>query len=752
MALPANISTRWVEGQFLTNVTDGPDPDQKPDGIAAQGTVTFVAGVEYLPNPTAEPNPATMLMIPRVAVLDDAGYICTPVRGTLTPAYRGIMLECSDDPDGSVTGWTWNATYTFMPVDGVTPVIKPHSFPLPAAEDALDLTKVVKVPSSAGIGKEQAEVLAASAQAAAVRAAADAAKAMAAAEEALGAAVATDDNISSLVGKEGTKTKAAVVRQVEVAAASKLDADEAASTYQSIDGLDAVAAAKVNAENSSLRRAVDARAQAAASSKLDATQAADTFQTITDARRSTNELTAAVTEALKLAETVPPNRWDETVSKLDMRTDQPLVIAQCSDSTGYRADQFFELGWKDLVSRLWAERPARIKRWDMTTSTYSAWEVWQDGGTNTPIVNGTAYWDTFSIDRTSVVGASPQVGGAYAKHAEQDDTFFTVSGGRLRRGNPTDGVTLATLRSAIAPREDHNWRIAGIIRLPEGAKGQTEIMMTVTSESVDRVVLNIGANGNATLTTMWNGDATTVTALGTLTGAVAYGVDMPFALSLTGTTIGAGLNGVARTATIPEAMAEKFASPTLTRLVLRSSMAGTEWDEIKVTGRTFVRNPTDTPGIDFYNGGASGTTPDYHRARLATMYPVPVDLLIMNHMHNFPESMTNNECLAVIQAFVDELTALHGKRPGVIVNSQNPRFGTHAKPVHEGRIVALRDYAHKQGWGYIPSYEAFAELADRGRSLLVDDLHPAIGTGRFLQRDVFVDTIMELSRRRAART
>ena len=279
MALPANISTRWVEGQFLTNVNDGPDPDQKPDGLAARGTVTFVAAVPYLPDATAVPNPATLLMIPRVAVLDEEGYICTPVRGTLTPAYRGIMLECTDDPDGSVTGWTWNVKYTFMPVDGVTPTIDSHSFPLPASDVALDLTTVVKVPSSAGIGKEQAEVLAASAQAAAVRAAADAAKAMAAAEEALGAAEATDSNVSSLVGTEGTETNAAVARQVESAAASKLDADEAAGTYQSIEGLDAVAASKINAENSSLRRAVDARAQAAASSKLDATQAADTFAT-----------------------------------------------------------------------------------------------------------------------------------------------------------------------------------------------------------------------------------------------------------------------------------------------------------------------------------------------------------------------------------------------------------------------------------------------------------------------------------------
>lgn len=202
MALPANISTRWVEGQFLTNVNDGPDPDRRPDSIPAQGVVTFVAAVPYLPDATAEPNPATLLMIPRIAVLDEAGYICTPVRGTMTPAYRGIMLECTDDPDGSVTGWTWNVKYAFKPIDGVTPVIDSHSFPLPMAEEALDLTTVVKVPSSVGIGKEQAEVLAASAQAAAQSAALNVIDARAAATTAsLAATRASED--------------AAVAREVE---------------------------------------------------------------------------------------------------------------------------------------------------------------------------------------------------------------------------------------------------------------------------------------------------------------------------------------------------------------------------------------------------------------------------------------------------------------------------------------------------------------------------------------------------------
>lgn len=273
MALPSNISTGLVAGQFLASVIDGVDPDQEPDARPVQGFVTFTASVPYLPDPTASPNPATILHTALVAVLDADGYLCTPEEGSLTAAYRGVRMIATDDPDLSVQGWTWNATYKFTTANGTALSIPTHSFALPS-DAIVDLTTVVKVPSSTGIGTEQAEALAASATAAAIQSAQDAADAAQSAAAAAGAAAVTDTNISALIGNPATDTAQATKALVDGAAATKLDADDAALTYQPISSLDDALAVRVATEGTSTQEAVqsiaDASAAAAAGPKLNA--------------------------------------------------------------------------------------------------------------------------------------------------------------------------------------------------------------------------------------------------------------------------------------------------------------------------------------------------------------------------------------------------------------------------------------------------------------------------------------------------
>ena len=275
MLLPTNIATGRVTGQFLAGVVDGADSDQDPDAVPAAGFVTFTASVPYLPDPTAAPNPATILTTSVVAVLDNEGYLCTPVEVTLEPSYRGVRLIATDDPDLSVEGWTWNATYSFSTVAGQKLAIPTHSFAVPSG-GTVDLTTVVKVPSSTGIGTEQAEALAASAQAAAISSAADAAAAQAAAAAAAAEASANDAGVTSLITTGGTTTKAAVTALVNASNAAKLNTDDAVGTYQSQAALDAAVAAKVNTGGTSTKAAVqsiaDTAAAAAAAPKLDASQ------------------------------------------------------------------------------------------------------------------------------------------------------------------------------------------------------------------------------------------------------------------------------------------------------------------------------------------------------------------------------------------------------------------------------------------------------------------------------------------------
>lgn len=235
MLFPTNIATGRVTGQFLAGIVDGADDDQEPDAVPASGSVTFTASVPYLPGPTATPNPATILTTSIVAVLDREGYLCTPVEGSRAPDYRGVRLIATEATDISVIGWTWNATYSFNPVAGQNIAIPDHSFSLPSG-GTVDLTTVVKVPSSTGIGTEQAEALAASAQAAALQSALDASAAAASAAEAAGAAQVTDDNIAALVSNPDTATGLEVAALIDEANAGKLDSTDLDSTNASLVG------------------------------------------------------------------------------------------------------------------------------------------------------------------------------------------------------------------------------------------------------------------------------------------------------------------------------------------------------------------------------------------------------------------------------------------------------------------------------------------------------------------------------------
>lgn len=268
MPIPTNVSMGVVTAQYIAGVVDGIDDDHLPDGIPAKGLVTFTASVPYLLDPTATPNAVGILNTSVVAVLDNEGYLSTPVQGTLEPSYRGVSLIATDDPDLSTEGWTWNATYTFEPVNGTKLSIPTHSFAVPSGGE-VDLIKVAKVPSSPGLGTEQVEALAASAQAAAIASASEAADAAAAAELAAAAAQVTDEGISVLVAGPGTATQEAVADLVAASNSTKLATDDAVSIYQSQASLDAAVAAKVSttgttSTKTAVKNIADASAAAAA--------------------------------------------------------------------------------------------------------------------------------------------------------------------------------------------------------------------------------------------------------------------------------------------------------------------------------------------------------------------------------------------------------------------------------------------------------------------------------------------------------
>lgn len=205
MDLPVNVQTGMVTGRYIADVIDGPDANLDPDAQVVQGRIVFTSSVPYLPNPTATPDPVTIMRAPIVGVLDADGYLCTPYPGTLDPQYRGVRLIATDDPDISVTDWTWDVTYFFEPLNGHKLAIPAHGFALPSGSTE-DLTKLSKVPSSPGYSLPQAEAAALRAEQAALASAADVAFALAAAERAANAAEATDEGVADMLGDPATLT------------------------------------------------------------------------------------------------------------------------------------------------------------------------------------------------------------------------------------------------------------------------------------------------------------------------------------------------------------------------------------------------------------------------------------------------------------------------------------------------------------------------------------------------------------------
>lgn len=212
LSLPENISTGRVEWQAISDVTDGPDADQKPDVIAPTGTVNFVASTTVLRNLTSAPNPVSVLRDPIVGVLDSEGYLCTP-NADGTPAYRGVELIATDDPDLNPADWVYNVTYDLLGRNGRELELTSHQIYVPAGA-TVDLTSVGPVDNATAIGIPAAEALAAQAAAAASDASVAASQALAAAAAAEAALVDSDAFVADKIEDPASATQAALNAQI----------------------------------------------------------------------------------------------------------------------------------------------------------------------------------------------------------------------------------------------------------------------------------------------------------------------------------------------------------------------------------------------------------------------------------------------------------------------------------------------------------------------------------------------------------
>lgn len=154
MSLPTGVGTGLVTGRFVIGVIDSPiDDDLDPELIPAQGRISFTPSITYVPKHSDE-FPVTILKSTITGILDQEGYLCTPDNTSPTGFTRGVRLFATDV--GSVKNWTYNVKYSFSTHNGITPNIADHPISVPEGVER-DLTDVVRIPSSPGMGVPQIE-------------------------------------------------------------------------------------------------------------------------------------------------------------------------------------------------------------------------------------------------------------------------------------------------------------------------------------------------------------------------------------------------------------------------------------------------------------------------------------------------------------------------------------------------------------------------------------------------------------------
>lgn len=147
--LPENMSFGYVSGRFVFAVADGADAGRFPDGLPAQGRVTFTPSAGWLLDVSAAPDPVTVMPRTVECTLDVDGYLIDP------EGVRGVYLVATDDPDLNPTGWTYTVT---IAITGYG--TRSFSIEVPSGS-VLDLTTLSPVAAANGvtiIRGEQGEV------------------------------------------------------------------------------------------------------------------------------------------------------------------------------------------------------------------------------------------------------------------------------------------------------------------------------------------------------------------------------------------------------------------------------------------------------------------------------------------------------------------------------------------------------------------------------------------------------------------
>lgn len=455
---------------------------------------------------------------------------------------------------------------------------------------------------------------------------------------------------------------------------------------------------------------------------------------------------------------------DALISALDMRDPREIVIGHVGDSTADFADEWFETAFRELFASQWPDRPARLKRWNRSENQYpAAFTTWQSAEVpGTPSNPGGTFPGTVIASDGfarvgALVGSTMDVGSsAYTGTAG----ILTTDGDRL----VTSATASAIVAAGMRPREGADFAAKVTMRVTSKATANRQVKWyAVRKDASNDVEIAYAGSTTITITVVVRVGGTART-VGTFpAGTIPSNTDpadYPFELSLSGSSLTAKVNGATLgpfALTTDEVTA--VAGMTSTGF---SSPGEPSWsaDALEVRGTVVVAPsggsapvPSTLNYATVYNGAIAGSTIESQRTRLPQIMPQRPDLLVITHGHNYATA-TPEAFIAAIDGFLADLAAVHGPGIPVAVMSENPRFtGDANETAHRQRQVALRATARVRGWLYLPGFEAYARLADGGKSYInaTDGVHPnPVGTtpsGARLQADAAKRALLAISER-----
>jgi hypothetical protein len=403
------------------------------------------------------------------------------------------------------------------------------------------------------------------------------------------------------------------------------------------------------------------------------------------------------------------------VAKDDIRA-SGAVLAIAGDST---SDELTEWFWRGLT--MWAA--------DRPSVTVNGFYGYGDAGpyqTSTIQTGAGGYWpapyydDTFT--RTGdVFGSTPEVGSVYGGGA----------GGWTADGAKAVATGTGNSADQIAGLSDPGGRRRVTLEVEfdttPGASTQKALSISLGASAANRVELfyavSTGGVQSWALSKVVAGVKTTIgTGVGSpLTASTVNTVDFSIELNPDGTCTG---NIGASTVTGSLSAAEADAIIDAGFRTIFQTLGADSGGEIAILRAYAQKWIDETRTVSVYNGSKSGMTAQWQLDRLAGLYPVATDVLLINHGHNYGAG-TVAAYLASIDALCTAFRAAHPEA-GIVLCSQNPRFSPAGQITeHLNRNAALRRYAAANGYGYFPVAEFYTALSDQGRSLIqTDGVHP----------------------------